>query len=90
MQARHVAECGDLLDKFKQVNRELEVETENAEKLKRVIGELELESELAAHEKEEWNKEQEQLQRSLEQVSFERKWLIEEGFEYVINRLHRK
>ncbi|KAI3796556.1 hypothetical protein L1987_39231 [Smallanthus sonchifolius] len=29
------------------------------------------------------------LQKSLERVSSERQWLIQEGFEYVINRLHR-
>ncbi|KAK1425185.1 hypothetical protein QVD17_20531 [Tagetes erecta] len=89
MQARHAAECGDLQDKLMQVNRELEVETEKAEKLKRVNKELELDREMAAREKDGWSQERVQLEKLLERVSFERKWLIEEGFEYVINRLHR-
>ncbi|KAK1425182.1 hypothetical protein QVD17_20528 [Tagetes erecta] len=59
------------------------------EKLSQVSGELELEREIAAREKDCWSKERVQLQKSMERVSYERQWLIEEGFEYVINRLHR-
>ncbi|KAK1425183.1 hypothetical protein QVD17_20529 [Tagetes erecta] len=59
------------------------------EKLAKVNGELELERELAAREKDNWSKERVQLEKSMERVSFERQWLIKEGFGYVINRLHR-
>ncbi|KAK1425181.1 hypothetical protein QVD17_20527 [Tagetes erecta] len=72
MQARHVAECDDLL-----------------EKLSQVCGELDLEREMVACEKDGWSKERVQLEKAMERVLFERQWLIEEGFEYVINRLHR-
>ncbi|KAI3743916.1 hypothetical protein L1987_56986 [Smallanthus sonchifolius] len=53
----------------------LKVEREMVEKLNR-----ELEAE---------RRERVLLDKSLERVSYERRWLIEEGFEYVINRLHR-
>ncbi|KAK1425186.1 hypothetical protein QVD17_20532 [Tagetes erecta] len=44
---------------------------------------------MAVREKDGWSQERVQLEMLLEQVSFEQKWLIKEGFEYVINRLHR-
>ncbi|KAI7755069.1 hypothetical protein M8C21_006536 [Ambrosia artemisiifolia] len=40
-------------------------------------------------EKEGRRQERVSLEKSLKQVSSERQWLIQEGFEYVINRLHR-
>ncbi|KAK1425191.1 hypothetical protein QVD17_20537 [Tagetes erecta] len=47
------------------------------EKLKEVTGELEME-----------RKERVSLEKSLERVSFDRRWLIEEGFQHVVKRLH--
>ncbi|KAJ0439266.1 hypothetical protein HanHA300_Chr16g0623401 [Helianthus annuus] len=66
-------------EKLKQANEELEIQREMAKKLN---GELEL-------EKDGRRQECESLQKSLERVSSERQWLIQEGFEYVINRLHK-
>ncbi|KAJ0444312.1 hypothetical protein HanOQP8_Chr16g0629121 [Helianthus annuus] len=64
------------------LKKELEEARDTQEKLKQ-------ESATAAREKEGWMQERVSLEKSLERVWSERQWLIEEGFEYVIKKLHQ-
>ncbi|KAJ0439263.1 hypothetical protein HanHA300_Chr16g0623371 [Helianthus annuus] len=41
-----------------------------------------------AHTKDSWTQERVSLEKTLERVLSERQWLIEEGFQYVIKKLH--
>ncbi|KAJ0682661.1 hypothetical protein HanPI659440_Chr16g0649891 [Helianthus annuus] len=63
------------------LTKELEETRDMQEKLKQ-------ERATAAREKDSWTQERVSLEKTLERVLSERQWLIEEGFQYVIKKLH--
>ncbi|KAK1425194.1 hypothetical protein QVD17_20540 [Tagetes erecta] len=84
----------EIIDKLKQMNDEkLKLVNEELEQKKEMVETLKQANDVEAWKlevaEEEWRQERTRLENSLERVSSERKWLIEEGFDYVIKRLHR-
>ncbi|KAK1425198.1 hypothetical protein QVD17_20545 [Tagetes erecta] len=76
-------------EKMKQATNEFEEHKETVEKLNKA---LEVYKEMVEKLNGELDREKERRGQELvllERVSSERKWLIQEGFEYVINRLHK-